>query len=284
MSENTSLQHNRNIHQDKTMSNDGTGLRGLAAKWRADADKCDAADDYERGMADASRIDAAQLESALSAVAPPPVLEGSFQQRVQPWMLETFDMETCRDVRERGDRLLEETLELLQSHGYDPARVATLRDYVFGRPIGEPKQEVGGVMVTLAAYCLATDLDMHDAGEAELARIWTKVDVIRQKQASKRGLHTPLPVPPAAPAQPEMQAAPIAWQPIESAPKDGTRVLLGWDDDGSEAVAGNWSVDKYATKPCSYWTNDREHLFGKVHTRLNPPTHWQALPPPPTGE
>jgi hypothetical protein len=51
------------------------------------------------------------------------------------------------------------------------------------------------VMVTLAAYCLATGLDMHEAGETELARIWTKVEVIRAKQASKRGLHTPLPIP-----------------------------------------------------------------------------------------
>ena len=50
-------------------------------------------------------------------------------------------------------------------------RIATLVDYVWSRPIGEPEQEVGGVMVTLAAYCLAADLDMHAAGETELARI-----------------------------------------------------------------------------------------------------------------
>lgn len=123
-----------------------------------------------------------------------------FQQRVQPWMLETFGAEIAGDVTERGDRLLEEVLELLQSHGYDPGRVATLREYVFGRPVGEPAQEVGGVMVTLAAYCLATGLDMHAAGEAELSRIWTKVEVIRAKQASKNGLHTPLPTPPQQPA------------------------------------------------------------------------------------
>ena len=40
-------------------------------------------------------------------------------------------------------------------------------------------------MVTLAALCLANALDMHRAGEAELARIWTKVEQIRAKQASK---------------------------------------------------------------------------------------------------
>ena len=125
-----------------------------------------------------------------------------FQSRVAPWMQECFGAAIASDVRERGDRLLEEVLELLQSHGYDPAGVATLRDYVFGRPVGEPQQEVGGVMVTLAAYCLATGIDMHAAGETELARISAPevVERIRVKQASKRGLHTPLPVPPAAPA------------------------------------------------------------------------------------
>lgn len=59
-------------------------------------------------------------------------------------------------------------------------------------------------MVTLAAYCLATGIDMHAAGEAELARIWTKVDVIRAKQASKRDIHSPLPSSP-APESPEAQ-------------------------------------------------------------------------------
>lgn len=47
-------------------------------------------------------------------------------------------------------------------------------------------------MVTLAALCLAQDLDMHAAGETELARIWTKVEQIRAKQAAKPK-HSPLP-------------------------------------------------------------------------------------------
>jgi hypothetical protein len=109
----------------------------------------------------------------------------SFQDRVQPWMLACFGEEISRDRLERGDRLLEEALELLQSGDYPPERVAALTGYVFGRPKGEPVQEAGGVMVTLAAYCLAHDLDMHVAGEMELERIWTKVEKIRAKQAKK---------------------------------------------------------------------------------------------------
>ena len=38
-------------------------------------------------------------------------------------------------------------------------------------------------MVTLAALFLAHGIDMHSAAETELARVWTKVEQIRAKQA-----------------------------------------------------------------------------------------------------
>ena len=116
----------------------------------------------------------------------------NFQQRVQPWMLECFGEEISNDLTERNHRFLEESLELVQSTGCTQSEAHQLVDYVFGRPVGERTQEVGGVMVTLAALCLAAKLDMHAAGETELERIWTKVDVIRAKQAAKPK-HSPLP-------------------------------------------------------------------------------------------
>lgn len=140
--------------------------------------------------------DVRQLLSALRTVGEE---RESFQSRVAPWMQECFGPEISNDRVERGDRFLEEALELLQSGGYDKERVAALVDYVWSRPVGEPAQEVGGVMVTLAAYCLAHALDMHEAGETELARIWTKVPQIRAKQATKAaaiGNSSPLPSAP----------------------------------------------------------------------------------------
>jgi hypothetical protein len=53
-------------------------------------------------------------------------------------------------------------------------------------------QELGGVQVTLAALCFPHDLDMNEAAERELARVWTKIDKIRAKQAAKPK-HSPLP-------------------------------------------------------------------------------------------
>jgi hypothetical protein len=103
------------------------------------------------------------------------------------------------DKVERADRFLEEALELAQTtSGFTADRAHALVDYVFNRPVGQPAQEVGGVMVALAAYCLANDLDMAKAGEAELARIWTKVEQIRAKQAAKpTGSALPIAPPPA---------------------------------------------------------------------------------------
>lgn len=109
----------------------------------------------------------------------------SFQDRVSPWMIICFGLEIAADRLERCDRFIEEALELVQAMEYPPERAHALVDYVFNRPMGQPAQEVGGVMVTLAALCLAANLDMHEAGETELARIWTKVEQIRAKQAAK---------------------------------------------------------------------------------------------------
>lgn len=115
-------------------------------------------------------------------------------------MLETFGVEISSDMLERSDRFIEEALELGQSLGHPKERAHALIEYVYGRPVGEPSQEVGGVMVTLAALCLAAGLDMHESAETELARIWTKIDVIREKQKSKpRGSALPVPTAPPVP-------------------------------------------------------------------------------------
>lgn len=129
----------------------------------------------------------------------------TFQAGVSDWMGQCFLPSLYSNMTERGDRLLEEVLELLQAHGYDSTRVATLVNYVYGRPVGEPAQEVGGVMVALAGYCWIAGLDMHDAGSAELRRIAQPevMEKIRRKQMAKNAMRfdTPLPGNAATPAQ-----------------------------------------------------------------------------------
>jgi len=127
-----------------------------------------------------------------------------FQARVQPWMMECFGAEIAADRIERNHRFFEEATELVQANGMTRSEAHQLVDYTFDRPIGELHQEVGGVMVTLAALCLASGQDMHAAGETELARIWTKVEAIRAKQAAKPK-HSPLPAAP-SPEAPAVDA------------------------------------------------------------------------------
>jgi hypothetical protein len=119
-------------------------------------------------------------------------ITGTFQERVLPWLIACFGEKIASDKEERNHRFLEEALELVQACGCTASEAHQLVDYVYGRDVGEPAQEVGGVMVTLAALCLANHLEMHENGETELARIWTKVEVIRAKQAAKPK-HSPLP-------------------------------------------------------------------------------------------
>ena len=157
-----------------------------------------------RAYASPESVEAAEAYLATIPAAQVQEEPVAFQSRVEPWLLACFGAEISSDRLERGDRLLEEVFELLQSGDYPQDRVAALSNYVWSRPAGEPAQEVGGVMVTLAAYCLAHGLDMHVAGETELARVWTKVEKIRAKQAAK----------------PTGSALPQAWPATPPAPDD----------------------------------------------------------------
>lgn len=109
----------------------------------------------------------------------------SFLIRVGEWLLACFGGKIADDKTERSHRFAEESLELVQALGCTKEEVLKLVDYVFNRPLGEPSQEVGGVLVTLAALCRANKIDMNLAGETELKRVWKNIDKIREKQANK---------------------------------------------------------------------------------------------------
>jgi NTP pyrophosphatase (non-canonical NTP hydrolase) len=113
------------------------------------------------------------------------VPSAGFQSNVDAWMDACFGDAIKADVQERCDRFIEEALEFVQAAGYSAERAHALVNYTFGRPTGEINQEVGGVMVTLAAMCNTLGVVICAAAEAELARVWTKIDKIRAKQAAK---------------------------------------------------------------------------------------------------
>ena len=111
----------------------------------------------------------------------------TFQHRVEHWVDACFGPELANDLPERNHRFLEEALELVQSLGCTRDEVLALVEYVYGRAAGEPQQEVGGVMVTLATLCTASGMDMQREAETELHRIDHPVMIanIQAKHARK---------------------------------------------------------------------------------------------------
>lgn len=116
-----------------------------------------------------------------------------FQQNVRNWMMDCFGPKIASDRKERNYRFLEEALELVQANGCSIEDAHALVEYVFNRPEGEANQELGGVMVTLAALCNTANLMIEEAAWKEMARVWEKKDEIRAKQASKKIKSGPLP-------------------------------------------------------------------------------------------
>lgn len=74
------------------------------------------------------------------------------------------------------------------------------------------------------------------------------------------------------------------WQPIETAPKDGTRILLYYPArtlfSSATTVFGRWEAEVHAKKPRPYWSSDISFIGITAH-RESPPTHWMHKPAAP---
>jgi len=92
------------------------------------------------------------------------------------------------------------------------------------------------------------------------------------------------------------QPEPVAWMPIETAPKDGTKVLLAkydWSSDTGDAAFGSadWKqrvFDETRRKYSSWWCCEGRwsERWGNWNDGIEPcglagPTHWMPLPAPP---
>jgi hypothetical protein len=75
----------------------------------------------------------------------------------------------------------------------------------------------------------------------------------------------------------------MQWQPIETAPKDGTVVLVAPGLGGRSCSIAVFNRDQYARNSRPFWS--RLDGFGMVSfSRSNPPTHWMPLPTPPGAD
>jgi hypothetical protein len=94
-----------------------------------------------------------------------------FQKRAQYWAKKCFGLTLAMDRNERNQRFAEEALELVQACGMSERAVLGAVAYVYNRPVGEKRQEVGGTYTTLALLCAANGIDMVAEGEKDLLEI-----------------------------------------------------------------------------------------------------------------
>lgn len=128
------------------------------------------------------------------------VMRADFLSRVSQWACECFGEEIAANRQTRNYRFLEEALELVQALECTKEDAHKLVDYVFGRPIGEPHQEMGGVLITLYALAAANGLEPGQAGWDEFNRINTP-EIMAKIRAKQKNKLNPLDVLPALEAQ-----------------------------------------------------------------------------------
>jgi len=72
------------------------------------------------------------------------------------------------------------------------------------------------------------------------------------------------------------------WQPIETAPKDGTDIIVMYIDIDTQCVRTAFWLDyEYDPSQDGWWTYDCSEVGGALMTRIYAPTHWMPLPEPP---
>jgi hypothetical protein len=99
-----------------------------------------------------------------------------------------------------------------------------------------------------------------------------KISEIGQLKAEIESLRTKL-------AAAESELAAIHAQPIEQAPKDGTKVLVFFSTlFGGMWDIAFWNTQQYHSKPRPYWSGVQERIFGVISYRKGTPTHFLPYP------
>lgn len=93
------------------------------------------------------------------------------QRQVHDWCVAAFGDDHARSIQQRGVRLAEEAIEAAQACGCDKDMLHRLIDHVYSKPVGDLRQEAGGVGVTLLALAAAAGIDADGAELAEVDRV-----------------------------------------------------------------------------------------------------------------
>lgn len=72
------------------------------------------------------------------------------------------------------------------------------------------------------------------------------------------------------------------WRPIETAPKDGTHILLWVPKDEPQIIVGYHDKFQQSDGTVDEWWTYADRLLQDVAGEIVKPTHWIPLPAPPS--
>lgn len=108
------------------------------------------------------------------------------QRDIFAWTKEAFGEAEATSFEQRGLRLLEEAIEAYQAVGGHADVAHRLVDFVFGRPVGDIAQELGGVQVCVLALAASVEASADEEERREVARVLSKpVEHFRKRNAAK---------------------------------------------------------------------------------------------------
>lgn len=90
------------------------------------------------------------------------------------WAVRCFGLDHCENLALRSQRTLEESAELSQALGLSRENAHKTIDAVYDRPVGEPQQEIGGILHTVGILCESMSLDPDVLHEREVRRVLKK--------------------------------------------------------------------------------------------------------------
>lgn len=107
------------------------------------------------------------------------------QDGLAEWATEAFGAETITDLKVRAMRTLEEAVELAQVLGVDEDACHRQVEHTYRRPVGDPAQEIAGVINGALMAAEGLGIDGLAAAYDELERVWDHIDEIRIKNLTK---------------------------------------------------------------------------------------------------
>ena len=111
------------------------------------------------------------------------------QEKVGDWIAGTCGYEVLANKQERNARFFEEAVEFVQTRQMTVAEMIAIILDKMTKPVGEPKQEAGGVIITFLGACESGNIDAQEAFDQE----WNRVQPmeVRNRIAAKSALKLP---------------------------------------------------------------------------------------------